>query len=230
MEILIIISGAIAIGLLIATLFSTSRELNEKSGRLEIAESRLAGLIVGPETTGSGNESERLVDLEKRVSLLSGERDQLLAEVQNLKRDSLANPGINQNYAEAEDRLRQLRDENTHLRNRVETLEEALARGEQARIPELEQQMAKLRQEHAQSLSQIDSLAREKRASQARIQEFESVQSKVSSLESNLVRLRDENSRLAGELVDFKNSLQEKLKSQLNSLQELYHDIQSRDK
>ena len=230
MEVLIIISGTIAIGLLIATLLGTSRELKEKSGRLAIVESRLAGLSGAVELEPLRNESASLVDLEKRISLLSGERDQLRAEVQNLKRDHLANPGTNQNYAEAEDRLRQLRDENAHLQNRVETLEEALARGEQARIPELEQQIARLQQEQAQSLSRIDSLEREKRASQARIQELEGVQSKVSSLENNLVRLRDENTRLSGELVNFKNSLQEKLKSQLNSLQALYHDIQSRDK
>ena len=230
MEVLIIISGTIAIGLLIATLLGTSRELKEKSGRLAIVESRLAGLSGAVEPEPSRNESASLVDLEKRISLLSGERDQLRAEVQNLKRDHLANPGTKQNYAEAEDRLRQLRDENAQLQNRVETLEEALARGEQARIPELEQQIARLQQEQAQSLSRIDSLEREKRASQARIQELEGVQSKVSSLESNLVRLRDENTRLSGELVNFKNSLQEKLKSQLNSLQALYHDIQSRDK
>jgi chromosome segregation ATPase len=239
MGILIFISAAIAIGVLIVILWSTNHELKEKSRRLQIAESKL--VTVGGEagaalSTVPPNESEKITDLERRFSSLTDERTQLLAETENL-RGRLRSHGMSQISAEAEGGLVHLRNENAQLRGRIETLEKELRereahgaplKDEERKIAELEQQLLKRREEHAQFLSQIENLERERRASQGRIHELEEAQSKVSNLERDIAQLRGENTKLSTELTDFKSSLQEKLKSQINALQEFYRDVESR--
>jgi chromosome segregation ATPase len=239
MGILIFISAAIAIGVLIVIVWTTDRELREKSRRLQMAETRLAaasGEAGAVLSTGSASESEKIADLERRLSSLTGERTRLVAEVENL-RESLQRHGMRQNSEEAEGALTHLRSENTELHTRIQTLEEkldgredhgALLKGEQAKVSELEQQMSNFREERAQLLSQVENLEQERQASQARIQELEASQSTVSNLERNLAQLRDENSKISAELSDFKKSLQEKIQTQIVGLQALYGDIESR--
>jgi chromosome segregation ATPase len=103
-----------------------------------------------------------------------------------------------------------------------------LLQGEQAKISELEGQISKFQEERGQFLSQIEILEKERQASRERIVETENLQSEISDLEQNLSELRNENSKRSKELTDLRNSLQEKLKLQLNSLQELYREIESR--
>jgi chromosome segregation ATPase len=238
METLIFISAAIAIGVLFVILWSTDRELREKNRRLQIAEARLTthGVEGGAAvSTASATESEKITDLENRLNALADERTQLLGEVENL-REKLQRHEANRNLVEVEDGPTHVTNENAELRARIQALEGeldgreehvALLKDEQAKTSEMERQISELRERHGQFLSQIEKLEREKQANLGLIRELEESHSKVSTLERSIAQLRGENAQLSGELVNFKQSLQDKIQSQINALQELCSGIDS---
>ena len=95
MEILIIISAAIAFGALIAYLWNASRVLEEKNRLLEIAESRLAAISgeVSIETSpSSAGGAEQIAQLESQLHDLTQERSELRAQIESMQKERLSEP------------------------------------------------------------------------------------------------------------------------------------------
>jgi len=243
MEILIIISAAIAIGALIAYLWNASRSLEEKTRLLEIAESRLAALLgeVGNESsTSPGSGGERIAELEKQLNELTRERSELSAQLDLINRERPSSPEPSRHLQSAATELSQkiatLDAENAALRSQIAEIE-GERNGNQEKIislqkehdklSALEQRVASLEEERSELAERLKGAECEKAARSQRILELEGLEARLPDLEARVASLSDQNSQLVTQISDLQLSMRNKIKTQLDSLQELYRKLDS---
>lgn len=241
MEVLIVISGGIAFGALIAYLWNSDRALKEKNRLLEIAESRLAVLSgeTGNETPASStSETERIADLERQINDLTKERSKLHAQLEGINRERIsqqqASPEITSATAGLSENIVKLDSENSVLRSQIAALE-AERDGDRQRIESLqnqhgalsslEERAAKLQGEKTELAEKLKKAESDRESVSQRILDLESVEAKFPQLESRLASLSDENTRLLKQISDLQVSMRQKIKTQLDALQELYQNL-----
>lgn len=243
MEILIIVSAAIAFGALIAYLWNSSRVLEEKNRLLEIAESRLAavsgdvGSGLAPAPTGGG---ERIAELESQLRELARERSELSAQLDLINRKPPSSPEPAQDIqlatTELSQKIASLDAENAALRSRIAELEGErngteqkiiLLQDEHDKLPALRDRVASLEQERSELAAQLQKAESEKGAHLQRIVELEGLETKLPSLEARVASLSDQNAELLTQISDLQSSIRDKIRNQLDGLQELYRKLDS---
>lgn len=244
MDILIIISAGIAFGALIAYLWNASRALEEKNRLLEIAESRLAAVSgeVGNEaSTSPGSGGERIAELEKQVNELSRERSELSAQLDVInRRERPASPEPAQDIqfatTELSQKIASLDAENAVLRSRIAEIEGErngnqekiiLLQHEHHKISALEESVASLQEERSELAERLKGAESEKEARSQRILELEGLEARLPDLEARVASLSDQNAQLVAQVSELQSSIRGKLKTQIDSLQELYRKLDS---
>lgn len=243
MEILIVISAGIAFGALIAYLWSSSRDLNEKNRLLAIAESRLAALSseVGREPApGAVNEGGRVAELERQIQNLTRERSESRAQLERLNSERLSNPepppDVPSAVAELSQKIATLESENSALRSRVAELEgerngtqEKIGRlqEEHGRLSELEERVASLQGERSNLAEQLKRSESEIEGHSRRMHELEGLEMKVPDLEARVTSLSAHNAQLLAQISELQTSIKGEIKTQLDALHELYRKLNS---
>ncbi len=124
-------------------------------------------------------------------------------------------------------------------RRRLEALESKSAaalgsgsndEGEKKRIPEVEREMADLREENSRLLAQTAALRGAQDVNQGKIQSLESAQERIPEVEREMADLREENSRLLAQTAELKSLMFEKIESQLAGLNELHQQVENSGK
>jgi len=243
MEILIIVSAAIAFGALIAYLWNSSRVLEEKNRLLEIAESRLAaisgdaGVALSPAASGAG---ERIAELESQLKELARERSELRAQIESIERERITSPralhDAQSANTELSQRITHLDSENSALRSQIAEFERerngdqekiSLMQDEHDKFPALREHVASLETERSELAERLAKAESEKQASSQRLLQLEGLETKLPVLEAQIASLSDQNSQLSIQISDLQSSIREKIKTQLDDLQELYRKLDS---
>ena len=137
---------------------------------------------------------------------------------------------------ELERQIAKLDEQNLELRSQIANVareqsgrEEQLHQLEQehAKIAELERQIAGLREERDRLQGRLENLENERETNRGRIETLEAVEKRMPDLERQIADLGRENSKLAGQIVNLRSSLLEKLRVQVEGLQDLYHEVET---
>jgi chromosome segregation ATPase len=243
MEILIVISAGIAFGALIAYLWSSYRDLNEKNRLLEIAESRLAALSgeTGHEPTAAAvNEDGRVAELERQIHDLTRERSELRTQLEGMESERISSPEPSDDtrsaISELSERIAKLDSENSVLRSRIVDLEGerngtrekiVVLQEEHDRLSEFEERIATLQGERSDLAERLKLAESEREAQSRRILELEGLEAKVPDLEARATGLSAHNAQLLTQISELQTSIRGKIKTQLDALQELYRKLDS---
>jgi chromosome segregation ATPase len=96
---------------------------------------------------------------------------------------------------------------------------------ELAKLHAVEHEVENLQKEKAQLTEQLAKSEIENAANARASVALQDLEAKQSEFEDKLTSLREENTRLLGEITELRSSLRDKIKTQLDGLQELYSNL-----
>jgi chromosome segregation ATPase len=240
MEILIaVFSGFVFLALIVYLWKSDSGSKN--AGREPAKDTSQSPAVVdhpGETSTAASIESERLAVLEQKLHDLTRERAQLSKHVESFEQNDTAKQlefqQALESVARSSQRVVELEAENSLLQRRLAELdnennshhgEMASLQHELGKLTRLEQEAEILQKEKAELIEQLKKIETENAANTRRILALQDLEVKQPELEANLANLSEQNRRLLGEITGLQSSLREKIKTQLDGLQELYKNL-----
>ena len=241
MEILIAVSSAIAFLALIIYLWNSDRDSKDGSRESAKDESQAPGLTKQPGETPlilSGTECEGLAELGQKIDGLTRERAGLLNDLEDYRqRDAAMQVELREaqaNAARSSQRVVALEAQNSLLHSRLAELdsEHSSHQGEMAslhdelrKLTRFEQEAGILRQEKADLMEHVKKIEIESAAVAGRLLALQDLEAKQPELEQKLANLSEQNGRLLNEITGLQSSLRDKIKTQLDGLQELYKNL-----
>jgi chromosome segregation ATPase len=238
MEILIAVFSGVAFLALIVYLWNS--DVASKQGKQEVTEeeSRLPDQTKEPSPRSlilSATESEHVVALEQKIDAVNPEQaesfkaleEKATAYKSELHQAQASAAQSSQKVVELEAdnsllqrRLAELDTQQSHRQSELASLEDQVAK-----LGAIEQQVDILQKEKAELTQQLEKLQIENAANARATLTLQDLEAKQSDYEAKLASLRDENHRLLGEITGLQSSLRDKIKTQLDGLQELYRNL-----
>jgi chromosome segregation ATPase len=190
------------------------------------------------ESTSPTLQFEHAAQLEQKIEALKSEHAEAFNEVADYTQKATANHlDLQEAQASAErssQRIGELETDNGLLQRRLAELSSQQSSRE-SEMASLEQELAKLRafedelenlqKEKAQLTEQLAKSEIENAANARASVALQDLEAKQSEFEDKLTSLREENTRLLGEITELRSSLRDKIKTQLDGLQELYSNL-----
>ena len=238
MEILIAVFSGAAFLALIVYLWNTDGA--SKQGKHEVIEeeSRLPEQTAEPSPrslTLSTTESERVVALEPKIEPVNREQAESLKALE--EKATAYKSELHQAQASAahnSQRVVELEADNSLLQRRLAELDSqqsdrqsqlASLEDQLAKLGAIEQQVEILQKEKAELTQHLEKLQIENAANARATLALRDLEAKQSEYEEKLASLGAENRRLLGEITGLQSSLRDKIKTQLDGLQELYRNL-----
>jgi chromosome segregation ATPase len=238
METLIAVFSGVAFLALIVYLWNSDPATkHDKDEALQEAPS--PGVVNEPnESTSPTLQFGHAAQLERKIEALKSEHAEAFNEVANYTQKAPSNQLDLQEAQASADRSSQrvveLETDNSLLQRRLAELSNQQSSRE-SEMTSLEQEIAKLRafeqevenlqKEKAQLTEQLAKSEIEHAANARASVVLQDLQVKQSEFEDKLTSLREENTRLLGEITELRSSLRDKIKTQLDGLQELYSNL-----
>ena len=183
-------------------------------------------------------ESEHVVQLEQKIDGLKREHAEASNALAEYRQKSTANDFALQeaqaSAARSSQRVVELEAENSLLQRRLAELD-SLQSSRQGEMASLEQKLAKLgafeqeigilQKERAELVEKLEKAETENAANARASLTLQNLEAKQSEHEEQLASLREENKRLLGEISELRSSLRDKIKTQLDGLEELYRNL-----
>jgi chromosome segregation ATPase len=240
MEILIAVFSGIVFLALIVYLWNS--DSGSKDGSREPANDTSHSLTVvnqpSETSTTASNESERLAKLEQKLDELTRERAELFKHVEYYEQNDTAKQlefrQAQESVTRSSQRVVELEAENSLLHRRLVELdnEKSSRHGEMAslqhelgKLTRLEEEAEILQKEKAELIERLKNIEIENAANTRRILALQDLEVKQPELEAKLANLSEQNGRLLDEITGLQSSLREKIKTQLDGLQELYKNL-----
>ena len=183
-------------------------------------------------------QSEHVAQLEQKIDGLKREHAEAANAVAEYRQKATANDfalqGALASASRSSQRVVELEAENSLLQRRVAELdsqqisrqgEMASLEQELARLGVLEQEIGILQKEKAELVEKLEKAETENAANARASLALQDLEIKQSEFEHQLASLREENHRLLGEISELRSSLRDKIKTQLDGLQELYRNL-----
>ena len=190
------------------------------------------------ESTSPTPQFEDVAQLEEKIQASKSEHAEAFNEVADYTQKATANHlDLQEAQAIADlssQRVVELERDNSLLQRRLAELSSQQSSRE-TEMASLEQELAKLRafeheaeslqKEKAQLTEQLAKSEIENAANARASVALQDLEAKQSEFEDKLTSLREENTRLLGEITELRSSLRDKIKTQLDGLQELYSHL-----
>ena len=238
METLIAVFSGVAFLALIVYLWnSDSASKQDKHEAIKEAPSP-AGINEPNESTSPTLQFEHVAQLQEKIEASKSEHAEAFNEVADYTQKASANhldlEEAQASAARSSQRLVELEADNSLLQRRVAELESQQG-SHQSQMASLEHQVAKfgaceqevaiLQKEKAELIEQLGKSEIENAANVRASLALKDLEAKQSESEDKLVSLREENKRLLGEISELRSSLRDKIKTQLDGLEELYRNL-----
>ena len=244
MEILIAIFSGIAFLALIVYLWNSdaaSKQGQQEAGKNESPSTVQVNKPGKASLTSPAIESEHFAELEQKIEGLSRQRAASLNAIEDYKQKAAADHfelrEAQASAAASSERVVELEAEISLLHRRLGDLdnlqssrqgEMASLQQELAKLPAFEQEVAVLQKQKAELMEQLNKLEIENAANARAVLALQDLEAKQSEFAEKLASLREENNRLLGEINGLQSSLRDKIKTQLDGLQELYRNLAPR--
>lgn len=240
METLIAVFSGLAFLALIVYLWNSDPASKQDKGEATQQESRSPVRVEGNEgaLASSALEFEHVAQLEQKIDGLKREHAEVSNAVAEYRQKAMANDFALQeaqaSAARSSQRVVELEAENSLLQRRLAELdnqqsirqsEMASLEHELAKLGACEQEVAILQREKAELIEQRGKSEIENAANARASLALRELEAKQSESEEKLASLREENKRLLGEIAELRSSLRDKIKTQLDGLQELYRNL-----
>ena len=238
METLIAVFSGVAFLALIVYLWnSDSASKQDKHEAIKEAPSP-AGINEPNERTSPTLQFEHVAQLQEKIEASKSEHAEAFNEVADYTQKASANhldpEEAQASAARSSQRLVELEADNSLLQRRVAELESqqgshqsemASLEHQVAKLGACEQEVAILQKEKAELIEQLGKSEIENAANVRASLALKDLEAKQSESEDKLVSLREENKRLLGEISELRSSLRDKIKTQLDGLEELYRNL-----
>lgn len=241
METLIAVFSGAAFLALIVYLWKSDPVSNQDKAEPIKEESASRGRVNEPNEgslASSTIESEHAAQPEQKIDPANREHTEAFNEVADYTQKATANHFDLQEAQVSADRSSQrvveLETDNSLLQRRLAELssqqssrdtEMASLEQELAKLRAFEQEVENLQKEKAQLIEQLAKSEIENAANARASVALQDLEAKQSEFEEKLASLREENKRLLGQITELRSSLREKIKIQLEGLQELYSNL-----
>lgn len=205
------------------------QQVSRPPGRVEAKEGALASSVL---------ELEHVAQLEQKIDGLKREHAEVSSAVAEYRQKAMANDFALQeaqaSAARSSQRVIELEAENSLLQRRLAELDhqQNIRQSEMAslehglaKLGAYEQEVAILQKEKAELIEQRVKFEIENAANARASLALRDLEAKQSESEEKLASLREENKRLLGEIAELRASLRDKIKNQLDGLQELYRNL-----
>ena len=197
-----------------------------------------AGVNEPNESTSPTLQVEHVAQLEEKIQASKSEHAEAFNEVSDYTQRATANHLVLQeaqaSAAVGSQRVVELERDNSLLQRRLAELSSQQS-SRASEMASLEQELAKLRafehevenlqKEKAQLTEQLAQSEIENAANARALVALQDLEAKQSELEDKFTSLREENTRLLSEITELRSSLRDKIKTQLDGLQELYSNL-----
>lgn len=242
MEILIAVFSGIAFLALIIYLWNS--DAASKPGKHEAVkeESQSPAPVDQPGETSlisSAVKSEQVAELEQKIDGPTPEHAASLNDSEDYKEKAAANNlelirGAQASAAQSLQKIVELEEQNSLLHRQLAELDHQQSsrqaemtslQHESAKLAAFEQEVGILHREKAELMEQLKKLEIENAANARAILALQDLEAKQSEFEGKLASLSEENGRLLGEMTGLQSSLRDKIKTQLDGLQELYRNL-----
>jgi chromosome segregation ATPase len=241
MDILIAAFSGIAFVALIVYLWksvSDPKESTRETARSESQKALLDDQLGAASSASPEIRSERLAQLEQTIDGLMRQRAEMLSGLEDQKqKDAVSQLELRDAQArntQSLQRLAELEAENALLHRRCvdqhnqenNHQDEVVSLREQlGNLTAFEQQAGILQREKSELMEQLKKLEAQNAADARIILALQDLEIKQPQLEQKLATLREENGRLLSEITGLQSSLRDKIKTQLDGLQELYKNL-----
>ena len=238
METLIAVFSGVAFLALIVYLWnsdSASKHDNEVATK---DESPLQGRVIEPKEGISPTlDSQPIAELEEKIDASKREHAEAFNAVSEYRQKATVNQfalAAQASAARSSQRVVELEADNSLLQRRLEELDSqqsslqgeiASLKQELAKLGVFEQKLGILQKEKAELIDQLGKSEIENAANSRASLALQDLEAKQTECEGTLASLREENKRLLGEIADLRSSLRDKIKTQLDGLQELYKNL-----
>ena len=186
----------------------------------------------------AARESEHVTQLEQKIDGLTREHAEASNAVAEYRQKATANDFALQeaqaSSVRSSQRVVELEAENSLLQRRLVELDiqQSSRQGEMAslehklaKLGAFEQEVGILQKEKAELVEKLEKASTENAANARASLVLQDLEAKQSEFEDKLASLREENKRLLGEISELRSSLRDKIKSQLDGLEELYRNL-----
>jgi chromosome segregation ATPase len=239
METLIAVFSGVAFLALIVYLWNSDPAAkHDKDEAIKEAPSS-AGVNEPNESTSPTLQFEDVAQLNPKIEASKTEHAEAFNEgADYTQKASVNHLDLQEAQASADDRSSQrvveLETDNSLLQRRLAELsslqssresEMALLEQELAKLRAFEQEVENLQKEKAQLTEQLAKSEIENAANARASVALQDLEAKQSEFEGKLTSLREENTRLLAEISELRSSLRDKIKTQLDGLQELYSNL-----
>ena len=241
MEILIAVFSGIVFLALIVYLWNSDTGSKDGGPAKDTSQSPTVVSQPGETSTAASIGSERLAELEQKIDDLIRERAELFKRVEYYEQNDTAKQlefrQTQESVARSSQRVVELEAENSLLHRRLAELnnEKSSRHGEMAslqhelgKLTRLEQEAEILQKDKAELIERLKKIEAENAANARRIIALQDLEVKQPELEAKMANLSEQNGRLLGEITGLQSSLREKIKTQLDGLQELYQNLTPR--
>ena len=197
-----------------------------------------AGVNEPNESTSPTLQFEYVAQVEEKIPASKSEHAEAFNEVADYTQIATANHlDLQEAQASADlgsQRVVELERDNSLLQRRLAELssqqssresEMASLEQELAKLHAVEHEVENLQKEKAQLTEQLAKSEIENAANARAYVALQDLEAKQSEFEDKLTSLREENTRLLGEITELRSSLRDKIKTQLDGLQELYSNL-----
>jgi chromosome segregation ATPase len=241
MEILIAVFSGVAFLALIVYLWN-SDVASKQDKHDAVKEESLSPERIKPPHEASLNlstiESEHVAELERKLDAQNREHADSFKAFEEYKEKATANQfelcEAQASAAQSSQKVAELEADNTLLHSRLAEMDTQQSRRQNeiasleyqlAKLGAFEQQVGILQKEKAELMEQLEKFQTENAANARATLTLQDLEAKQSDYEAKLASLRDENHRLLGEITGLQSSLRDKIKTQLDGLQELYRNL-----
>jgi chromosome segregation ATPase len=241
METLIAVFSGVAFLALIVYLWKSDPAAKQDKNQAIKEESPLPGSVNEPNEgalVSSALESEHVAQLEQKNDGLNREHAEASNAVAKYRQKATANDSALQeaeaSSVRSSQRVVELEAENSLLQRRLAELdsqqssrhgEMASVKHELAKLGAFEQEVGILRNEKAQLVEKLEKAETDNATNARASLALQELEAKQSQFEDKLASLREENKRLLGEISELRSSLRDKIKTQLDGLEELYRNL-----
>jgi chromosome segregation ATPase len=241
METLIAVCSGLAFLALIVYLWKSDPAAKQDKNEAIKEESPSARFLNEPNQgalASAARESEQVTQLEQKIDGLTREHAEASNAVAEYRQKATANDFALQeaqaSSVRSSQRVLELEAENSLLQGRLAELDRQQS-SRQGEMASLEHELAKLgafeeeagilQKEKAELVEKLEKAETENTANARASLALQDLEAKQSEFEDKLASLREENKRLLGEISELRSSLRDKIKSQLDGLEELYRNL-----
>ncbi len=237
METLIAVFSGVAFLALIVYLWnSDSASKQDRHEAIKEAPS-LAGINEPNASTSPTLQFEHVAELEEKIEVPKNEHAEAFNQAADYTQKATVNHlDLQKSQASADrnpQRIVELETDNALLQRRLAELSsqqssresEMASLKQAAKLRAFEQEVENLQKEKAQITEQLAKSEIENAANARASLALKDLEAKQSESEDKLVSLREENKRLLGEISELRSFLRDKIKTQLDGLEELYRNL-----